>query len=280
EKESPAKKGKGKKESFLVAGGTDLFVQIPKKLEDGNLRFMSNRADLQDISEDDGFVVIGAGVSSQQLRNSPILNRLLPGIKENFNLVSSTIMRNRATAAGNIVNASPIGDISIMLLALDATLCLAKKDKKRELPLKSFFKGYKQMDLKKDEIIEFIKVPVPSKNSRYHFEKVSQRKILDIASCNSAISLETEDNCISKIHLSAGGVSPIPLFLAKTCAFLTGKAPAPGTLKEALGIMDSEISPISDVRGSARYKKRLLRHLVTAHFITLFPEENFEEVLA
>ncbi len=261
-------------ERVIVAGATDLYVQQPEELLDKNLEFISQRKGLTGIRRKNNTVYIGAGTTMEEMKHSPLINKLFPNMKGYLNLVSSTIMRNRATLAGNIVNASPIGDLTIILLALEARLCLAKGAGKRELPLKKFFKGYKKSDMKKGEIIETIQFPVPGEGSRFHFEKVSQRRYLDIASCNTAISIKTEGNIIKDIHLSAGGVAPIPLFLEKTCSYLKGKEITDETLCEAMKVVEQEISPISDVRGSAEYKTLLLRNLIFAHFITIFPDKN------
>ena len=264
---TPAAPGKG----VIVAGATDLYVQKPGELLDKDLEFISQRKGLTGMRRQNNTVYIGAGTTVEEMKQSPLINEIFPEMREYLNLVSSTIMRNRATLAGNIVNASPIGDLTIILLALDARLCLIKGTDKRELPLRRFFKGYKQMDLKSGEIIETMKFSVPEPDARFHFEKVSRRKYLDIASCNTAISIKTNGNRIADIHLSAGGVAPIPLYLEKTCAFLKGKEITMENLREALKVMQGEISPISDVRGSAHYKSLLLRNLILAHFITLFP---------
>jgi xanthine dehydrogenase small subunit len=266
----PAAPGKG----VIVAGATDLYVQKPEELLDKDLEFVSQRKGLTGIRRENNTIYIGAGATVEEMKQSPLVNEVFPKMGEYLNLVSSTIMRNRATLAGNIVNASPIGDLTIILLALDARLRLIKGTEKRELALRKFFKGYKQMDLKNGEIIETIMFPVPGSSSRFHFEKVSRRKYLDIASCNTAISIKTDGNRIDEIHLSAGGAAPIPLYLGKTRAFLEGKEITKETLGEALKVMQGEISPISDVRGSAQYKTLLLHNLILAHFITLFPEKN------
>lgn len=263
---------------IIVAGATDLYVQKPGALLDENLRFISRRADLAYIRERNNMIYIGAGTTMEEMKHSPLINELFPNMKNYLNMVSSTIMRNRATLAGNIVNASPIGDLTIMLLALNTVIGLSGNSTLREIPLKHFFKGYKQLDLEEGEIVRFIRFPVPAPGKglrfHFHFEKVSQRKHLDIASCNTAISLGTNGNAVYNVRLSAGGVAPIPLFLEKTCAFLEGKEITTDTLREAVKIMNSEISPIDDVRGSAQYKTLLLRNLLFAHFITLFPEKE------
>jgi xanthine dehydrogenase small subunit len=267
------------KTGVIVAGATDLYVQRPEELQDKDLEFVSQRSALTGIRKKGNWLFIGAGTTVEEMKQDPLINECFPQMKTHLNLVSSTIMRNRATLAGNIVNASPIGDLTVILLALAADLCLVKDNKRRELPLKEFFKGYKKLDLKKGEIIETIEVPLPHPgcDSRFHFEKVSRRKYLDIASCNSAISLEMDGGIIHEIHLSAGGVAPIPLYLTGTCTWLRGKEVTAQHLREAMEILQQEIAPISDVRGSASYKTQLLKNLILAHFITLFPEKKLED---
>jgi xanthine dehydrogenase small subunit len=130
-----------------------------------------------------------------------------------------------------------------------------------------------------DEFIEKISFNMPSRNSLFHFEKVSKRTCLDIASVNTAIQLRMSGGYISEAHLSAGGVGPIPAYLEATSHHLTGKAPDPDTIAQAIDIARSEISPISDVRGSADYKRLLLGQLIKAHFLTLFPEIPVEEIV-
>jgi xanthine dehydrogenase small subunit len=261
-------------QGVIVAGGTDLFVQQPGKLLESELEFISQRKGMSYIRKEKDEIRIGAGTTVEEIKHSPLINELFPRMSDYLNLVSSTIMRNRATLAGNIVNASPIGDMSIILLALDARLSLVKGKGKREVPLKHFFKGYKQMDKKEGEIIDAVIFPVPAEGTCFHFEKVSRRKYLDIASANTAVSVAADGDKIKDIRLSAGGVSPIPLYLEKTCAFLKGKEITADNIGEAVKVMEQEISPISDVRGSAQYKSLLLRNLIYAHFMFLFPEKD------
>lgn len=275
----PPKVSKSKK--IIVAGGTDLYVQQPELMVEGKLEFVSQHSHLTGIRKKDDCLFIGAATTIEELKHSHLINETFPNMNQYLNLVSSTIMRNRATLAGNIVNASPIGDLTIILLALGADLCLTKDKKQRKLKLEDFFKGYKKLDMKKGEIIETIEVPIPRPglHSRFHFEKVSRRKYLDIASCNTAISLETNDNTINNVRLAAGGVAPIPLFLEETCTWLKGKKVNTTNILKAVKIAEQEISPISDVRGSAHYKTLLLRNLIFAHFIFLFPDKKLESGL-
>ena len=263
-----------KDDPVYVGGGTDLFVQKSDVLEDSELEFISEHSSLSKIEIKDGVISIGGGVTTEDLRNSDIINKYFPQLKNDLLLISSTIMRNRATIAGNIVNASPIGDIAIIMLALNASLIIRniKTSKRRKLAVNKFFNAYKIIDLKKNEIIESFTLSIPSGKSCFNFEKVSNRKHLDIASCNSAVSFELDNKVIKNIQISAGGVAPVPMILDKTCQYLEGKEVSSNILEEAGKILLDEISPIDDIRGSAKYKKLLMKQLFLAHFLKLTPK--------
>ncbi len=203
---------------------------------------------------------------------SPVLGAALPFLAGHLLRVSSTQVRNRATVGGNIVNASPIGDLSVMLLALDADIGLLLGDRARQLKLRDFFLGYKKLDLQPGEVAAWVSVPVRQDGVRFHFEKVARRRHQDIASVNSAIGLETAGERIVAAHAAAGGVAPVPLFLMEASALLAGQEVSPALVREFLAAADREIAPINDVRGSAAYKRALLRRLLFAAFLELFPD--------
>lgn len=256
---------------MIVAGGTDLFVQDPEKFLPGPLRSLDREPGLHGIRVEGGDVCIGAATPTEDLLQSAEVRAAVPGIEHYLRLVSSRLMRHRATVAGNLVNASPIGDLSIMLLALDAVLDISGEAGRRTLPVRSFFKAYKDVDLRPGELIEAIRwASTPGR--MFHFEKVSKRRYLDIASVNTALSLTLEGGLMRRVGLSAGGVAPVPLFLAETSAGLEGQPPEPAVVDEAVTRAGSELAPIDDVRGSADYKRRLAQSLIRAHFIELFPE--------
>ncbi len=121
---------------------------------------------------------------------------------------------------------------------------------------------------------------MPDKNSFFNFEKVSKRTYLDIASVNTAICMRIKDELVYDVHISAGGVGPTPIYLKQSAEFLVGKTLSPALIEPLQRIIQSEISPISDVRGSAEYKRLLLNNLVLAHFVELFPAIFNEEIVA
>lgn len=187
-------------------------------------------------------------------------------------------IRNMATMAGNLVNASPIGDMTIFFLALNAEIVLSNESATRTIYLKDFYKGYKQLDKVDDEFVEKIIFIKPPKEAVFNFEKVCKRTWLDIASVNSACLMYLDKGgVITDIHLSAGGVAPFPKYLSNTAAFLKGKKIDTAVLNEAIKIMNDEIAPISDARGTKEYKRLLLRQLILAHLPQ--PAKQLKEIL-
>jgi xanthine dehydrogenase small subunit len=260
----------------VVAGGTDLFVQKPEQLIEEDLSFVSGAPRLRQVRIEGHRLTLGAAVTMEEMKDLPEVRRRLPQLVDALTLVASAPIRHRATIGGNIVNASPIGDFTVMLLALGAVLGLSNGRGIREVELKRFFRGYKQLNMKRGERLEWIALPL--KEGSFHFEKVSRRRHLDIASVNSAAWISIRGRRIEKIRLAAGGVAPVPLYLARVCASLEGEEFGEEGLERALIAAQEEISPISDVRGSEAYKRLLLRQLLLAHFQEFFPGQMHAEV--
>lgn len=258
----------------LLSGGTDLMVQQADVLFTADLNMHMIGGSSDGIKVEDGYCIIDARTTAAEIAQSAHLQSMIPGITKHLKLVSSTQIRNMGTLGGNIVNASPIGDLTILLMALDAGLLIANQEGgTRELRLSDFYTGYKQFDLREKEHISSISFRIPDERSSFNFEKVSKREHLDIASVNTAILIKIEHDRIADVHLSAGGIAAIPMYLKRTCKYLQGRKPDIESILEANMIMQEEISPISDIRGSEEYKRLLLRQLLFAHFIELFPDE-------
>lgn len=253
------------KDSVLVAGGTDLFVQKPEQLMESELCFLSARPDLNYVRADGDVVRVGGAVTIEDFRLSEPVKKHFPALERDFLLHSSAILRNKATLAGNVVNASPIGDATIILLALDARLVITGEQGSREVPLSKFFLGYKKTGLACGELVSEIVIPLLPKGARYHFEKVSNRTTLDIAAVNSALRLTTApDGTIADMRVSAGGVAAVPLLL--DLGAFKGRKPDAPTVEAIARAAEAGAKPIDDIRGSAAYKRLLLGQLLRAHF--------------
>jgi xanthine dehydrogenase small subunit len=259
----------------LIGGATDLLVQDATTVEEAEvLRFARDLPGARGIAVEGDRLVIGAATTIEELRVSPEIARALPSLSrslgEDLKLVASTPLRNQATVAGNLVNASPIGDLSVMLLALEARLVLRADGRRREVALGDFFRGYRAVDLSAGEAVQSVLLPI--RPVRFHFEKVSRRRVLDIASVNSALCVEGEGNPPASAVLSAGGVGPVPLLLRAFGRSLARRRVDALSAAEAIEAALGEIAPISDVRGSASYKRLALRNLIVAHLAALFPD--------
>ncbi len=260
-------------EFILVGGGTDLYVQKHDEMTDADIRFVFDEPGLNGIIQEDNRCIIGPSATVTDLMNSAIINKAFPDFHRYAKLVSSTPIRNMATIAGNFINASPIGDLTIFFLAVDAHVNLTPNPSPggegslRTIPLRKLYKGYKQLDKKPEEFISKIWFELPGKNSHFNFEKVSKRTNLDIASVNSAINITMNGTKITKAGISAGGIGPIPMYLQKTSEFLEDKKITEDIIHKAIEVMKTEISPISDARGTKEYKTLLLGQLIKAHFM-------------
>jgi xanthine dehydrogenase small subunit len=282
--------GLDKKTTYRIGGGTDLFVQKWEDLYKTDVSFVSNLESKDKIFITGDECIVSASATVTDLMNSEVLIQYFPDIKKYFRLFGSLPIRNRATVGGNIVNASPIADMTSFFLALNSKLLLIdeqnisssskKRPTRREVLLKDFYLGYKTLAKEPEEVIKSLSFKIPSANSSFSYEKVSRRKYLDIASVNTSLFVETKNDIITEVHISAGGVAPIPLYLTKTRDFLLNKKIDSKLIPEAARIAVSETSPISDARGSVQYKKLLLRQLLFAHFLKLFPAViNYEELV-
>jgi xanthine dehydrogenase small subunit len=265
----------------VVGGGTDLYVQKHHETEASNIHFVNRNNSWGNIVVNGSRCTIGSTCTASDLMQSDVLLSFFPQLKNHLKLVSSTPIRNIGTLAGNFVNASPIGDLTAFFLALNCELTLVNRQgEQRSILLRDFYEGYKKLNKSDEENVSHIAFDLPDENSYFNFEKVSKRTYLDIASVNTAVLLRCQNNVIESAHLSAGGVAPIPLYLKKASSFLVGKKVGDAWMEELKAIIQSEISPISDVRGSEKYKRLLLNNLVFAHFVELFPDVFKKEVFA
>lgn len=262
---------KGARQGIPIAGGTDLYVQRGDEIPLSTVQVLDLHPEMHGIRRQNGHLRLGALTTFEEFAANAHVKRRVPEIEAYMDLVASWQIRNRATLGGNLVNASPIADLAILLLALEAEVALCAGEECRIVPLARFFRGYKVLDKTPDEILTEIRIPMGDEATQVHFEKVSKRRCLDIATVNSALQIRLEEELIAGATLAAGGVAPVPLLLRATSTFLRGQTMSRTVAEEAMALAQSEISPISDVRGSAEYKRLLLRQQLAGHFLRLFP---------
>lgn len=254
---------------LIVAGGTDILLQEAEACVDApEVNLVNLVPALKGIRVEDGTCILGGATPVTDVKDSEVLATYLPALGRHLNLMASTPIRNMATVAGNIANGSPIGDLSIMLLALDATLVLSHKGARREMPLKAFFQGYKKVGKEDEEVIVEVRFGLPGPSTRFSFDKVSKREHLDMATVNSAFRVDLEDGVVRRCAFAVGGLGPTLRFMDRTCEFLVGRRLDNATFKEANRVAQSEVTP----RSRADYKRSLVRQQLLLHFMECSPE--------
>lgn len=252
----------------LISGGTDVMV-------DRNIKgmFPENLVDISGIEALDGIKLgrknlsIGTNVTLSQLIESPVVRRRLPVLAQTASQMASAQVRNAATLAGNLANASPIADMGVLMLALGAKLRLASPKGDRSVPIEDFYKAYRKTCLGDHELI--VRMEVPLDGARCGFIKSAKRRAVDISTANSAVNLKLSKGRVIRARIALGGVAPVPVLARRTAEFLAGKALTDSVIEKAAELAADECSPISDVRGGAEYRRTLVRNHVVRHLTKL-----------
>jgi len=260
-------------DAILIAGGTDLHVMCNKKdFKPQKIIHLSNLKELKSIEANNQHLIVGAGVALSEFEL--IASKYYPGLKEFMELFASPQIKNIATLAGNIANASPIGDTLPFLFIMEAMLTLESTKKKREININNFYKGYKILDKEASEILTKTSIPLLSKNETLRLYKVSKRRHLDISSFSAAIKLEKENERVKSISIAFGGVGPTVIRAKEIEEYLIEKEFTQNTFENASNLLDKIITPISDVRGSREYRLQLAKNSLMKLYFDLKEKEK------
>jgi xanthine dehydrogenase small subunit len=249
--------------AWLWAGGTDLGLKVTKDGARPNAILSLDRLDaLHEIRDTaDGGLQIGAAASYADMLDR--LARIAPDLDGYFRRLGGAQIRNIGSVGGNLGTASPIGDSLPALISLDAVVKLVGPKGRRTVPADQFVIGYRETVMAADELIAAVHVPGPSPGSRFAGYKIAKRVDQDISGVSGCFRLVVgRDGCVQEVRAAFGGVAPRPLRAAATEAFLTGKPWSRETARAASGAVLEDISPISDARGTADYRKAVAGNLV------------------
>jgi xanthine dehydrogenase small subunit len=248
-------------DAIVIAGGTDVCVNMNKRsYEPKSLLSLARIKELSQIKQSSNILEIGANVTLTEIEKT--VKELLPQWYDNLILFGSPQIRNAGTLVGNIANASPISDNIPLLSVLDAIIEVVGPSGTRQININNFYKGYKKLDLASHELITKVLLPLPDTSDTLKLYKVSKRKHMDISTFTAAILLKRKNNKIELAKLAYGGVGPVVYRLAKTEAYLLGKDFSLSLFEQAGDIAVSEITPISDVRGSLVFRNLLAKNIL------------------
>ncbi len=245
----------------ILAGGTDLGAWVTKQYRDlGDLLYIGNVAELKRVAVTQTHVEIGAAVTLADAW--PVLAEHYPELQTLFRRFASPPVRNAATLAGNIANASPVGDSMPALIAIGATVVLRRGTGTRELPLEALYPAYRETAMEAGEFVSQVRVPLPAKGSVLRVWKVSKRFDQDISAVCGAFHLLLEGGRIAGARVAFGGMAATPKRAAACEAALAGREWNEATRDSAIAALAADYAPIDDLRASAAYRMKVARNLL------------------
>ena len=248
----------------LLAGGTDLMVLLRRhKIAPTCLIDVGRLPGLNTLATASGEIVIGAGVCHRQIEASPLFRGALQALPEACATVGSVQIRNVATVAGNLCNASPAADTPPVLLTFGARVRLASAAGVRELPLEEFFLGYRSTALQAGELLTEIRLPAPPPRTGSRFEKLGRRRAMEISiACVAATVTLAADDRLSSVRIGLGSVAPTSLRARQAEALLQGQRLSDELLAAAGRAAAAECAPIDDLRATGEYRRLVVATLV------------------
>jgi carbon-monoxide dehydrogenase medium subunit len=252
-----------------LAGGTNLVVELRDGHHaDKTLVDLTRLEELRGIRAEGGFIFLGGGVTITELLTHPLIAAHAPALKEAAAVFANPLVRNRATVAGNLVDASPAADTAPPLLALGAQVELVSQSSARWINLEDFFVGVRKTLLQPDEIMLSVRWEIPSSRAASAFNKVGLRKADAISVLSAAVFLETgADGVCTQARIALGAVAPRPFLARRAASLLIGRRVDAAIIASAASEAAAETRPISDIRGAEAYRRRVsevtVRRLLT-----------------
>jgi carbon-monoxide dehydrogenase medium subunit len=243
----------------IIAGGTDLIPRMRSQdIKPGKIVDLRSLA-LDYIKVEGDYICLGACVTHDGIVESELLSKYCPALVEAASEIADPPIRNRGTVGGNLVNASPAADLAPPLLIYDASVFLIKKGLERVVPLMEFFIGPGETILADGELLTEIHIPVISSNTAAKYIKLGNRNAMSISVVTTAVRLTMDPKGrISQARIALGAVSSKPIRAEKAEETLKGKLPSSDLFIEVGQIAGSECSPISDIRASAEYRRKMI----------------------
>lgn len=248
----------------LIAGGTALIIWMRQRLL--NPRAVISLANIPDFDyirfDAKEGLTIGAGARHRDIELAKPIREHYPLLYETFRKVAQPRIRNMGTIGGNLVQGDPLTDPGASLIALDARITLKHAGGQRVMPLEEFFLDYYQTDLRSGEILTEIRVPPPPEGLAWAHIKFLPRSQEDFATVGVALTMRLKRDRCEDIRLALNSVAPTIMRAKRAEEVLRGQKPADRVVEKMAGVAASEVDPMDDNRGSAEYKRELVRVLV------------------
>jgi xanthine dehydrogenase small subunit len=245
----------------LVAGCTDVGLWINKQHQNfEQVLDLTRVKELRRVERYRHHIAIGAAVTLSDAFAA--LQQDRPQLQAFAQRFAGLPVRNSGTLGGNVANGSPIGDAMPLLIALGAHVVLMSQRGHREMPLEALYTGYRQNVMAADEVLAWIKVPKPTPGEQLRVYKISKRFEDDISAVCLAVQLHTQQGQVVRASMGVGGVAATPVRAVQTQAALSGQPWNATTVAAAAACLQTEFSPISDMRATAAYRVQVLGNLL------------------
>ena len=247
----------------VIAGGTSLIIMMRQRLLVPKVVISLARIPKFDritYNDKDG-LCIGAGARHRDIELSPIVQQHYPLLHETFRKVAQPRIRNMGTVGGNLAGGDPLTDPGASLIALDAEVTLADGKGQRTIALEEFFVDYYQTALQAGELLTEIRVPPPGRPGWSHI-KFTPRSIEDFATVGVALTLSAKNGVCEDVRLGLNSVAATIVRAKQAEQILRGKAITDAALREMGEVAATEVDPMDDNRGSADYKREMVKVLV------------------
>ena len=248
-------------QATILAGSTDVGLWVTKQFRDlGDIIYLGHVDALKTVSEANGMLVIGAGVTLENAYAA--LCRPYPQLGEMRQRFASLPIRHAGTLGGNVANGSPIGDSMPWLIALGAQVVLRGAAGERLLALEDFYLGYQQKDLRPGEFVQAVKVPLPRADVRFRTYKLAKRFDQDISAVCAAFAFRFDGDLIAQARIAFGGMAATPKRASRAEALLAGRSWNEAALAEAMAALAQDYAPLSDMRASSAYRMKTAQNLL------------------
>jgi xanthine dehydrogenase small subunit len=248
-------------DATVLAGGTDVGLWVTKDYRNIDAVIYIGRVrELARIDRTETALEFGAGVTLT--RAVPYLLEHYPDLEEVFLRWASPPIRNAATLAGNVANASPIGDSMPALMAVGTEVILRQGSSRRSVPLEAFYIDYQLKDLREGEFVERLRVPLPKDNALTRCYKISKRFDQDISSVCLGAHFHLNDDVVENVRLAYGGMAATVKRALQAERALEGRRLDDAAIADAMAAVELDFEPISDLRASADYRREISRNLI------------------
>lgn len=242
----------------LVAGGTDLLVDIKQGLiKAKNLISLRDISNLKGIQKESGRISIGAMMTPKEIIADSLINKHVPALADAARSMAAAQIRSMATVGGNIASAVPSADLPPPLIAAEASVAL-DCGTLREINLSEFFTGVRETVCGPGEVLASVRIPIPSTQTGSSYYKLALREANALAVVGVAAQISFKGDKIEKAAIVLGAVAPTPVLVLKASDILCGQTPSESLFDKAASLASEAGKPISDIRGSAWYRKELI----------------------